>query len=184
MEPLTTLNERFIRSTRPMVLLLAFFGLDLKYSNARNYNQSDCQWIVKLGWCLLWLILHFLSSFYAFFMRTIRPVFATLFQSSNNHAMVHGDPAETIMTVILHLSPIVFVGPFVHLFLVLTLRHTIQSILDGLEMLDLNLGRPELTSIRHWSIAATLWTIILVLFKKLLPVFRFLKKILFTTYSL
>lgn len=161
MEPPTTLNERFIRSTQPMVLLLSFFGLDLRDLSAINHHQSNCQKIAILGWCLFWLILHFLSSFYGFFIRTLRPILAKLFQSSNNNE----SPAEIIMTVILRLSPIVFAGPFVHLFLILTLRHTIQSIMDGLEILDLKLGRPELTSIRHCSIVATLWILLLVYFK-------------------
>ena len=45
---------------------------------------------------------------------------------------------------------------FVHLFLILTLRRAIQSILDDLEKLDIKLGRPKFSSIHRWSAIATL----------------------------
>jgi len=160
MELSTKLSERFIRSARLMVLLLAFFGLDLRDSNIRNHHQSRCQRSVKLWWCVFWLILHFYSSFYVFYVRTIRSLLVpALFHSSGI-----GDPAaEIFMHCIFRLSPIAFAGPFVHLFLTLTFRRTIQSILDDLEKLDSKLGRAEWPSISNWSTIATLWISVLVL---------------------
>jgi len=160
MELPTKIRERFIRSANTMVLLLAFFGLDLRDSINRNHHQSRCQRIAKLAWCIFWLILHFQSSFYSFYLRSIHPFLEpTLFHSS----AIRGPTAEIIMHFIFRLSPIVFGGPFIHLFIILTLGRTIQFILDDLEMLDSKLGQPELFRIRLWSTTATLWISVLVL---------------------
>ncbi len=161
MEQPTQLSERFTSSARSMVFLLAFFGLDLRDSNIRNqHNPSRCQRIAKLAWCLFWLILHFLSSFYVFYVRTIRSLLVpALFHSSG----IEDSAADIVMHFIFRLSPIVFAGPFVHLFLILALGRAIKTVLNDLEMLDLKLGRPKWPSISNWSTTATLWISVLVL---------------------
>ncbi len=146
------LNERFIsHSARPMVLLLALFGLDLRNSKP----QSCFKRIIKLSWCLFWLIFHFLSSGYISHLRIIRRLVA-LFQSSTAE-----DP-DNIVHFIYRLTPVTFGGPFVHVFLIIAFHRTIQSILDGLKILDLKLGRPRLPNIGYWSTIAFLWISVVV----------------------
>ncbi len=140
------LRERFIHSVRPMVLLLAFFGItDLKDS---KHLSSRLARNAKLGWCVFWLLLHFQSWLYIFFYRTIRRLVPSF--------SIKDEDSDGLIHVIFRLNPMIFGGPFVHLYLVLTFRYTTQSFLDRLEDLDLTLGRPTLSHIRRLSNKAVL----------------------------
>jgi len=140
------LSERFVHSARPMVLLLAFFGItdlkDLRHISPRFIRYA------KLGWCTFWLLLHFQSWLYIFFYRTMRRLVPSF--------SIKDEDSDGFIHALFRLNPMIFGGPLVHLFLVLTFRFTTQSFLDRLEALDLTLGRPTLSHILQLSNKAVL----------------------------
>jgi len=66
------------------------------------------------------------------------------------------------MHVLYRLNPMIFGGPLVHLFIVLTFRQTIQSFLDELETLYRILGCPRLPCVRRSCIVAIQWIFFVV----------------------
>lgn len=144
------LGRRLLDSIRFVDYFLKMNGIYLTIPpNSGNNNYFFAKrWI----WSGCWLFLSVESGLYIFIFRGLRAILQTIY--STGYRMM----AENFNTSLIRISNFFFEMP-THLYLVyLTNQSTFQEFLETLESVDYRLGRPNLISIKYYSIASLVCT--------------------------
>lgn len=145
------LRERVLHFARPLDLLLVLTGVDLSvFSN--GVKRHSYKGVLKMVWASFWLILGIQSGLYLFAKRAAPLLVANVQRSSSQFI-------DDLNTILFRLCPLVFDGPFIHLYLVCRLHPLLASFCNELEVLDDELGRPDLPGTRRLSFIAVLWIV-------------------------
>lgn len=147
------LRHRLLHSIRFVHYFLDWFGIYLVRSGGIKTNHS----VLRLMWSFFWLFLNVESSIYVFLKKGVPSILKTIYWTSYKLMTMNFNNSLIRIAAFLFEMPI-------HLFFVilLTYRSNFQRFFEILEPIDSQLGRPDLTVIRYYSIASlicTTWTV-------------------------
>lgn len=145
------LRNRFLRAIRYVDIFLRLTGVDLVYHNKKRFSKA-LRWI----WSGLWLLLDGQSGIFITIQKHTMEKLIALF-SSSAQLLIDGRLMDHLNDTLMRLSDLFF-EMFTHYVLVLTIRPTLGRFFDSLEPIDNRLSRPNLSSIRMYSIACLIFT--------------------------
>lgn len=148
------LSNRFLHSLRFLVHFLKWVGIYI--ITPASIGDNKWLFIRRWLWSYLWLLLSIESHLYIFIYRGLKHIIKTIY--STDYKMM----TEGFTMSLIRLADIFLEAP-THLFLlILVYRSTFSRIFECLEPVDLRLGRPNLISIKYYSIASLIciaWTV-------------------------
>ena len=140
------LADRFLQSTKPFGVPLELAGID--WDPLRRSSRWK-RWLMY-AWSLCWLIFNAESCLYMFSTNGVTHL-TYLFSPGKNTSQIFSFSA-----LISHTNPVIF-GIAPHLILLCTLRQTAKLLCELLDPVDCQLKRPDLSSLRRYSVSGILW---------------------------
>ena len=147
---MSMLTNRFLCSARPLIRFARLFGIDLDMG---NYGRKKL--IFTMIWSWLWLILNFTSNAVITIRRFMTKIM-NMGEGQGNLSTVN-DLMRLLNRVSMMVSNVI-----IHFVLVAKIRKKMADFLNCLETVDYNFSRPDLSSIRRYSILGVIWIVLTV----------------------
>lgn len=146
-------DHRFLHSIRYVDLLLRATGVNLLQRNPKQKYLMVWQWI----WSIFWLLLNTQSGILVLIHRRVLNAWIRLFSSYSGELLSERQFIIYLVEIMMRLTTFIS-ETLTHYALVLTISSTLKRFFMILEPVDLQLGRPCLSSIRRYSIGSMIFT--------------------------